>query len=123
MNRAYNETLSLSHRLSLDQSMNYGDHHNDFAANNISLIKSHMATKKFEFKAFIDKTISSLPYKYELELHNPLSSLESLSGTNTWTNREISWLQANSKFLFGVSTKLEQNKWVCIINWIVKYIK
>lgn len=61
-----------------------------------------------------------IPKNY-LETYNPSSWIESLSGLNTWTNREVTWLKSNTMFVFGVESKAEMNKWICIINYLIKY--
>ena len=43
--------------------------------------------------------ISKPTYKYEMEALTPSCWLKSLSGANTWSNREVTWNEANSKVL------------------------
>lgn len=118
------DVLSVSQKLSVDQSANNDEYYtNSDLKHKEFLLKNYEELKQFELKVPIDKTINSPVYKFELETRNPSGWLESLSGMNTWTNREINWLQSNPTFVFAVTSKLEVNKWICIINYIAHHLE
>jgi hypothetical protein len=107
------QSISVSQKLSLDQSVhNENLYTSPDLKNGNKIVQNYEELKQFGLKIPIDKTINSPVYKLNLNSHNPSGWLDSLSGMNTWSNREISWLQSNSMFIFAVKSKLEQNKWV-----------
>ena len=91
-----------------------------------SIWKVSMQWNKLEFKTFIDKIVESRPYKgiiYITIILEPQSNsnTDPLSSSNTWTMREITWLNSNYPLIFAAESKFLVNKWVCIINWICEH--
>ena len=113
----------MSHRLTLDQSENLEPHEESKQNIERNLPKSPSAMHKISFKNFIDNVISDPTYKLEMDAQAPSGWLQSLSGSSTWSNREATWLESNSRLVFGVSTKRDLNKWLIIINWIVRSLR
>lgn len=87
------------------------------------LSKKDKVFQKVVFKNFIDDQITQPTYKYEYDNQTSSAWLGSLAGSNTWSNRELSWMDSPSQLIFGVSSKKDLHKWMVIINWITKCIR
>jgi hypothetical protein len=48
--------------------------------------------------------------------HN--SYIKSLSGQNTWSNREIEWYVSEERMLFSCLSEEEADRWVLVLNWL-----
>ena len=49
--------------------------------------------------------------------------IKALSGADTWTSREKIWKDIKERHLYGHADKMECEKWVFVLNWVIDVIK
>ncbi len=67
----------------------------------------------------LKKSMSKPIYEYKIESSAPSSWIESLSGTNTWSNRQIEQIKSKNRFLFAVEEEDICDEWVAVINFLI----
>lgn len=75
---------------------------------------------KFEINEFLRHSLSKPVFEYEIEPSAPSSWISSLQTLNSWSNRSIEWVKAKNRFLFSSDSEVIANKWVTILEWMVK---
>lgn len=59
-------------------------------------------------------------FEYEIEPSAPTSWIKGLNTLNSWSNRSIEWVKAENRFLFSADSDVLINKWVAILEWMVR---
>lgn len=49
--------------------------------------------------------------------------LKGLAGSDTWSNRECIWKQLKERHIYAHEDKLECEKWVFVLNWLIDLLK
>ena len=67
--------------------------------------------------------LSKVSIKEQIKGDKKLAGIKGLAGSDTWSNREFIWRQLKERHIFAHEDKLECEKWVFVLNWLIDLLK